>query len=184
MTAIRSDTGETVSGYPVYDDYRSVWLIYPGEFEVLEDSLKIFDGIPQEVEYPLIKGVRELTESDFYLGNVAADWMDDSANWSYYLSCSGNMDEIFGTNVETDENDDYINVYAYVSPGYDEAGEHLEIALWKGNGDIEYFRYQLSETERLILLNLILEYEVRRMSKRYNHTVFEIERMRKIKGGA
>lgn len=118
-----------------------------------------------EISYPLIKGCRELTENDFSLEADAGDWHEANFIWSYYLTTVGNMDEIFGTNVETDENSDYINVYACVDFALEDVEDCLEIALWKEDGDIEYYNYQLSERERKILLVLILQHELNRRKK-------------------
>ncbi len=117
---------------------------------------------------PVLKGIRELTVDDFYLEADAADWDNNEGHWSYYLATSGNMDEIFGTNVETGKNDDYVNVYAFVSPDYEDIDDYLSVNLWKGNGDVIEHDYMLSEREKEVLEALILEFEIRRMTKRFN----------------
>ncbi len=133
------------------------------------------EKITSEVKPPLLKGVRELAADDFYLDNDAADWDDHGNCWSFYLATSGNMDEIFGTHIETDENDDYINVYATISADYSSIDDHLDISLWKGDGNIEEYRYALSDREKDVLLALVLEYGLKRMSHRLKEVKASLE---------
>lgn len=114
-----------------------------------------------EKALPFLKGCRDLTFDDFCFEADAADLGDDG--WSYYMRMTCNVDEIFGTNVETSENDDYINVYASVDFGYDGVGDILLILLWKGDGDVEEYRYMLSETEKKYILYRVKSHELKRL---------------------
>ena len=106
----------------------------------------------------LAGGIRKITASDFCLEHNSMEWECDEGMFSYILSSKSNVDEIFGTNVETDENDDYIDIYAFISPDHQDMREDLYISLWKGNGDIEEFAYKTTEDERRVLLSLILRH--------------------------
>jgi hypothetical protein len=123
----------------------------------------------------LLKGSRELTPNDFYLQEDAADWDDGSNQWSYYLAASGNMDEIFGTQVETSENNDYLNVYASVDPDFGSVEDCLSVTLWQGDGGIKSYDYALSDREKEILLVMILEYEMKRMDRLLQKTKTALE---------
>jgi len=67
------------------------------------------------------------------------------------MEVSFNADQVFGTDVCTSENDDWLNIYA----NYDlERGcvcDTLEVFLQCSNGDEEAFKYRLSVEEQTLL---------------------------------
>lgn len=113
------------------------------------------------IETKELRRKREIKKGDFYLEQDAAEWMDDI--WNYYLLVSGDVDEIFGTNVCTSENDDYINVYASIYPYFDEIEDELDITLCRGDGEEESFKYILSDAEKKVLLDMVQQFEIARM---------------------
>lgn len=118
---------------------------------------------------PRLAGTREIGPEDFYLPEDAAEWMEEingaDCGWSYLLSAACNVDEVFGTCVETDENDDYINIYAYVNPGYDAVEDYLTVILCKGDGDIVEYRRDLSNAEQAVVLGMVQKYEMERLKQ-------------------
>lgn len=77
---------------------------------------------------------------------------------NFYMETNFDVDAVFGTNVCTPENDDWLNVYA----NYDmESGQicgELEIALHRGDGGEEVMTYPLSTAEKEILLRKMNDY--------------------------
>lgn len=121
-----------------------------------------------------LTGNRQIQYGDFSLEetDTTVDWgpgpdenCDDEC-WSYLLTACCNVDELFGFHVETDENDDYINVYAYVDAGYDHVRDELLITLVKGDGsEDEGFVKIMSEEEKAIIQNLVMRYEMNRLKR-------------------
>lgn len=116
-----------------------------------------------------LTGSREIRLGDFALLDDAAEWMDSTRErgpcWSYALIPNCNVDELLGTHIESDENDDYLNIYAMVQAGYDGVDEALEINLCKPDGGIvEYVRI-LNEAEQLTILTLVQRFELDRLRR-------------------
>ena len=61
-------------------------------------------------------------------------------------------DQMFGTNVCTTENDDWLNIYANYDLEARRVCDTLEMYLQRGNGDEEAFKYRLSAEEQALLL--------------------------------
>ena len=60
--------------------------------------------------------------------------------------------KMFGTNVCTTENDDWLNIYANYDLDARRVCDTLEVYLQRGNGDEEAFKYRLSAEEQALLL--------------------------------
>ena len=65
----------------------------------------------------------------------------------FSLYCAFNVDEVFGTHVETEENDDYINVYANYDMLAGQACNQLEIILCLDDRSEVSLDYKLDEAE-------------------------------------
>ena len=61
------------------------------------------------------------------------------------------MDAVFGTFVCTDENDDWLNIYANYDIAEDRPCDTLELTFCKGEGSEENWSYQLNAAEREVL---------------------------------
>ena len=59
---------------------------------------------------------------------------------------------MFGTDVCTSENDDWLNIYANYDLEARRVCDTLEVYLQRGNGDEEAFKYRLSAEEQALLL--------------------------------
>ena len=77
---------------------------------------------------------------------------------NFYVNCYFDVDAVFGTNVCTSENNDFLNVYADYDIATDTVRNHLTIILCKENGEDEELLYHLSEEDRKILRRKMEEY--------------------------
>ena len=68
------------------------------------------------------------------------------------------MDAVFGTFVCTDENDDWLNIYANYDIAEDSPCDTLELCLCKADGTEETWSYQLNAAEQDVLLRKMEEY--------------------------
>ena len=82
--------------------------------------------------------------------------MDDELN--FYIDTAFDVDAVFGTNVCTGENDDYINLYADYDMESGQVCDELTIVLWKGDGQSEEKSYTLNAAEKEVLLRKMDEY--------------------------
>ena len=62
------------------------------------------------------------------------------------------MDAAFGTFVCTDQNDDWLNIYANYDVEQDRLCNTLDLNLCKGDGSEEDWRYPLNAAEQEVLL--------------------------------
>lgn len=76
-----------------------------------------------------------------------------------------NVDELFGTNVCTDENDDYLNIYvnAYFYGLRMHVGEYMYISLMYADGKVDELGYHMSEAERRHIQKMVLDYVAEEM---------------------
>ena len=70
---------------------------------------------------------------------------------NFYVENDFNPDHAFGTYVCTDENDDWVNVYANYDMAKGQICGALEVNLCRGNGTEKTMRYPLSPTEKKTL---------------------------------
>ena len=89
-------------------------------------------------------GSRRLRKEDIVFSDEICE-VDGLLNFSLY--CAFNVDEVFGTHVETGENVDYLNVYANYDMAAGRACDKLEITLCHGDGTDSYLCYKLDEAE-------------------------------------
>ena len=70
---------------------------------------------------------------------------------NFYVPVTFDPDEVFGTGVTTDANDDYLNIYANFDLDAGEVCDALEVILCRSDGEEIAFRYPLTEEERTAL---------------------------------
>ena len=75
--------------------------------------------------------------------------MDGKLN--FYVQTEFDVDAAFGTFVCTDENDDWLNIYANYDIAEDSPCDTLELCLCKADGTEENWSYQLNAAEREVL---------------------------------
>ena len=71
---------------------------------------------------------------------------------NFYMDVCFPPDAVLGTFVCTDENDDYVNVYANYDLEHGALCDGLDVLLWRGDGDCLEMKYRLSPEEKELLL--------------------------------
>ena len=117
------------------------------EAEMSEDDCwRIFldrlDG--QELTTP-----SKLTARNFYFEDTI-EAMDDRILNFYVVPCF-NVDEVFGTFVETDENDHALNIYANYDMQRQQVCDELEMTLYGSGIEDQSLTYQLNAAEKEVL---------------------------------
>ncbi len=119
--------------------------------------LERLDGkqLTAETEAQFIRGQRKLSDRDICFSDEV---MQNNHLLEFYMDVSFDADAVFGTQVCTSENDDYLNIYA----NYDlERGcvcDTLEVYLVREDGSEQDYKYRLSEEEQALLLPKMEEY--------------------------
>ena len=113
----------------------------------------------EEQNVPELCGSRRLLPEEVTLEGEIEE-VDGILN--FYLACWFDVDQVFGTHVETTENDDWINVYA----NYDRRTRHVcgvrdGVLHWE-DGSYECYSYKLEEEERMVVLSKMEDYCVQR----------------------
>lgn len=103
----------------------------------------------------LTEGNRRLTGDDIVFSD---EIMETDKNLNFYINVPFNVDEIFGTHVETANNDDWINVYANYDTVYGQVCDTLDIVLNRGDGSCEDLAYRLDDHEKEFLLSKMRDY--------------------------
>ena len=122
-----------------WDDRFAVFLSHLSGKELVSDSV-----VPITV-----RGTRVLEESDVYFGDEII--VQDNGDLNFYLNTFFDVDEVFGTNVCTGANDDWLNVYAEYDSAMAQVKEFLFITLCREDGSEEELRYHLSPNQREML---------------------------------
>ena len=103
----------------------------------------------QEPESEYLTGSRRLCAEDI---SFADEIIQNDNLLEFYMEVSFNADQVFGTDVCTSENDDWLNIYANYDLEARRVCDTLELYLQRGNGDEEAFKYRLSAEEQALLL--------------------------------
>lgn len=96
-----------------------------------------------------------LSAREFTFGDEIIEH-DEKLN--FYVQAEFDVDTVFGTHVLTDENDDWLNIYANYDTQEDRVCDTLDVTLCKGDGSEEYFSYPLNAAEQEVLLRKMEEY--------------------------
>lgn len=75
----------------------------------------------------------------------------ENGKLNFYVQADFDVDAAFGTFVCTDENDDWLNIYANYDIVRDRPCDTLELNLCKGDGTEEYWSYHLNAAEQEVL---------------------------------
>ena len=102
-----------------------------------------------EQEQRILKGEREVRPEDIRFGDDVEEMAGHQLN--FYMETWFNVDEVLGTNVRTDENEDYLNIYANYDMAHNRLCDTLSIVYWKSD-DCEEYEYRLSEAEKAMIL--------------------------------
>ena len=134
-----------------------------------DDRWRIFldrlDG--QELTTP-----SRLTARNFYFED-SIEAMDDRILNFYVVPCF-NVDEVFGTFVETDENDHALNIYANYDMQRQQVCDTLEITLYGSGIEDQSLSYHLNAAEKDVLREKMEAYCMQREHKPLNQLGQEI----------
>ena len=184
------DTGEVSGLFELDFDARTIsalnimdgWKVYAmqnvadaaeaayQETEISEDAhwrifLDQLDG--QELTTP-----SRLTVQNFYFED-SIEAMDDRILNFYVVPCF-NVDEVFGTFVETDENDHALNIYANYDMQRRQVCDTLAITLYGSGIDDQSLTYHLNAAEKDVLREKMEAYCMQREHKPLNQLCQEI----------
>ena len=102
-----------------------------------------------------ITSAGHLSARNFSFGD---EIIESDGKLNFYVQAEFDVDAAFGTFVLTDENDDWLNVYANYDIADDRPCDTLELTLCKGDGSEESWSYQLNAAEQDVLLCKMEEY--------------------------
>lgn len=95
-----------------------------------------------------VPAAARLSEKDLSFSDEIVE-MDGQLN--FYINTDFDVDEVFGTNVQTTENDDWLNVYANFDMEARQVCDTLDIELHRGDGAEETLSYPLNAAEKAML---------------------------------
>ena len=102
-----------------------------------------------------ITSAGHLSARNFSFGD---EIIESDGKLNFYVQAEFDVDAAFGTFVLTDENDDWLNVYANYDIAQGKPCDTLELTLCKGDGSEESWSYQLNVAEQDVLLRKMEEY--------------------------
>ena len=113
-----------------------------------------------------------LTARNFYFED-SIEAMDDRILNFYVVPCF-NVDEVFGTFVETDENDHALNIYANYDMQRQQVCDELEMTLYGSGIEDQSLTYQLNAAEKEVLREKMEAYCMQREHVPLNQLCQEI----------
>lgn len=102
-----------------------------------------------------LAGTRTLRTEDI---SFAEDIVQNENLLEFYMEVSFDADKVFGTQVCTTENDDYLNLYANYDMEKRCVADTLEVYLVRGSGGEQDYKYRLTDGEKELLLPKMEEY--------------------------
>ena len=103
----------------------------------------------------VVHGIRPLTEQDI---SFSDEVILEDGKLNFYLESSFDVDAVFGTHVCTEENDDWLNVYAEYDVASAQVDRHLILTLCRGDGTETTMLYPLTTDQREMLDRKMSEY--------------------------
>ena len=102
-----------------------------------------------------ITSAGHLSARNFSFGD---EIIESDGKLNFYVQTEFDVDAAFGTFVLTDENDDWLNVYANYDIAQGKPCDTLELTLCKGDGSEESWSYPLNAAEKNVLLRKMEEF--------------------------
>ena len=102
-----------------------------------------------------ITSAGHLSARNFSFGD---EIIESDGKLNFYLQADFDVDAAFGTFVCTDQNDDWLNIYANYDIEKDRLCDTLELNLCKGDGTEENWSYHLNAAEQEVLRRKMEEY--------------------------
>ena len=109
--------------------------------EQLRKLLELLDGME-------LTSAGHLTAQNF---SFSDEILMEDGKLNFYVQADFDVDAAFGTFVCTDENDDWLNIYANYDIAQDRPCDTLELNLCKGDGTEENWSYHLNAAEQEVL---------------------------------
>ena len=116
--------------------------------EQLRKLLELLDGME-------LTSAGHLTAQNF---SFSDEIMMEDGKLNFYVQAGFDVDAAFGTFVCTDENDDWLNIYANYDFERDTVCDTLELNLCKGDGTEENWSYHLNAAEQEVLARKMEEF--------------------------
>ena len=110
--------------------------------EQLRKLLDLLDGME-------LTSAGHLTAQNF---SFSDEILIENGKLNFYVQADFDVDAAFGTFVCTDENDDWLNIYANYDIVRDRPCDTLQLNLCKGDGAEEYWSYHLNAAEQEVLV--------------------------------
>ena len=102
-----------------------------------------------------ITSAGHLSAQNFSFGE---EIIESDGKLNFYLQADFDVDAAFGTFVCTDQNDDWLNIYANYDIEKDRLCDTLELNLCKGDGTEENWSYHLNAAEQEVLARKMEDY--------------------------
>ncbi len=117
------------------------------QWDRLLDRLRGKEITPNS-RYAFLEGERSLRPEEIsFSGDI--DQNDNLLN--FYVETNFNVDEVFGTNVMTAENDDFLNIYADYDLEENCVCDTLTVLLDRSNGEQFVYKYQMNAEEQSVM---------------------------------
>ena len=116
--------------------------------ERLRKLLELLDGME-------LTSAGHLTAQNFSFND---EIMMENGKLNFYVQAEFDVDAAFGTFVCTDENDDWLNIYANYDIAQGRPCDTLELNLCKGDGTEENWSYHLNAAEQEVLARKMEEF--------------------------
>ena len=133
-----------------------------------DERWKVFldrlDGkqLTQEIEPGYLSGSRTLRAEDI---SFSDEVMENGNLLNFYMEVIFDPEKVFGTHVCTDENDDYVNVYANYDMDARRVCDTLDVCLVHGDGSQQNYKYRLTDEEQALLLPKMEDYCQQRLGR-------------------
>lgn len=147
--------------FRVQDVSTAVYYATKKSYASQEHQWRVFlerlDGkqLTTETEIQFLHGQRELRSEDI---SFSEDIMQNDHLLEFYMDVVFDADAVFGTQVCTSDNDDFMNIYANYDLERGCVRDTLEVYLIHGDGTEQDRKYRLSEEEQALLLPKMEEY--------------------------
>ena len=102
-----------------------------------------------------ITSAGHLSARNFSFGD---EIIESDGKLNFYVQTEFDVDAVFGTFVCTDENDDWLNIYANYDLAQGKPRDTLELNLCKADGTEETWSYRLNAAEQDVLLRKMEEF--------------------------
>lgn len=141
----------STAAYYAMKKSRTVW----GEREHIFHSRLDGKQLTNEDRTIYLTGARTLRAEDI---SFAEDIVQNENLLEFYMEVCFDADKVFGTQVCTTENDDYLNLYANYDMEKRCVADMLEVYLVRGSGGEQDYKYRLTDEEKGFLLPRMEEY--------------------------